>query len=180
MNNTVLAIAPVPGGMVAGGTFTAADGAPANRVARWNGSAWSALGSGVDDEVHALMRLAPSGDIIAAGKFLNAGGAPASRIARWNGSAWSTLGSGLDGPAYALAQLANGDIVVAGAFTTAGGVSCNRIARWNRAWTVSSWRFAPSRTASCSSEEASRRREERAPAGSPAGTGRRGRRLERE
>lgn len=131
MNNTVLAIAPVPGGMVAGGTFTAADGAPANRVARWNGSAWSALGSGVDDEVHALMRLAPSGDIIAAGKFLNAGGAPASRIARWNGSAWSTLGSGLDGPAYALAQLANGDIVVAGAFTTAGGVSCNRIARWN-------------------------------------------------
>jgi hypothetical protein len=37
-----------------GGDFTTAGGASANRVARWNGSAWSALGSGVNTTVNAL------------------------------------------------------------------------------------------------------------------------------
>ena len=34
--------------LYAGGDFTTAGGVPANHIAKWNGSAWSALGSGID------------------------------------------------------------------------------------------------------------------------------------
>ena len=63
-------------------------------MAKWNGSAWSALGSGVDNSVHAL---AMSGsDLYVGGDFSAAGGSSANRVAKWNGSAWSALGAGLN------------------------------------------------------------------------------------
>ena len=40
--------------LYAGGDFTTAGGVPANYIAKWNGSAWSALGSGMDSVVYAL------------------------------------------------------------------------------------------------------------------------------
>jgi hypothetical protein len=39
----------------AGGWFTAAGGVAANRIARWDGASWTALGSGMDDGVFALL-----------------------------------------------------------------------------------------------------------------------------
>src|SRR3989442_14979662 len=38
----------------AGGNFMTAGGAPANRTAKWNGSSWSGLDSGMDFAVYAL------------------------------------------------------------------------------------------------------------------------------
>ena len=35
-----------------GGMFTAAGGAPASRIARWDGIVWSALGDGLNGWVH--------------------------------------------------------------------------------------------------------------------------------
>src|SRR6185369_7124215 len=86
-----------------GGNFNAAGGVGlANFIARWNGSAWSALGSGVNFNVYAV---ALSGtDLYVGGSFTTAGGAPASRIAKWNGSAWSALGSGVNVAANLLAD----------------------------------------------------------------------------
>jgi hypothetical protein len=76
-----------------GGSFTTAGGNPANYIARWNGSSWSALGSGLDNGVSAI---AVSGnDIYVGGSFLNAGGNPANNVAKWNGSNWSPLGIGV-------------------------------------------------------------------------------------
>src|SRR5205823_4896576 len=46
MNATVYAIAISGSDVYAGGSFTTAGGVPANHIARWDGSAWSALGSG--------------------------------------------------------------------------------------------------------------------------------------
>ena len=42
------------GTLVAGGEFLSAGGIGAARIAIWNGTAWSALGSGLDEEVRAL------------------------------------------------------------------------------------------------------------------------------
>lgn len=131
--------------LYAGGNFTQVNvGAPiaANRVARWNGSTWSALGSGggngVNMAVHALA--VSGGDLFVAGTFsqANIGAAiTANRIARWNGSVWSALGSGggngLDSFAYTLAVF-GGDLFVGGLFTQANfgaPIPANRIARWD-------------------------------------------------
>ncbi len=132
----VKSVVALPGGdIVVAGEFLAAGGQPANRVARWNGTAWSPLGSGVNGYVNAL-HVRPNGDLIAAGYFTMAGTLTVNKVARWDGVTWSALGSGLgndpvSNEASALGDLANGDLVVGGPFSTAGGVGVNGIARWN-------------------------------------------------
>jgi hypothetical protein len=105
---------------VAGGEFTTAGGVAANRIARWNGSSWSALGSGMNGSVTALTVL-PNGDLVAGGSFTSAGGVAANRIARWSGSNWSALGSGMDSIVTALAMLPTGTLAVGGEFRGANG-----------------------------------------------------------
>src|SRR5206468_9775503 len=63
-----------------GGGFTTAGGTPAKHIAKWNGSSWTALGSGVNDWVSAL---AVSGsDLYAGGAFTTAGGKVSAYAAR--------------------------------------------------------------------------------------------------
>jgi len=113
-----------------GGGFTTVGGVRVNRIAKWDGTSWSALGSGTDFTVIAL---AVSGaDLYVGGAFTAAGGVSANRIAKWNGSSWSALGSGTDAAVLALAA-SGADLYAGGLFTTAGGVSANKIAKWNGA-----------------------------------------------
>ena len=91
----------------------------ANRIAKWNGSAWSALGTEMNGTVYAL---AVSGtDLYAGGGFLftTAGGGSANYIAKWNGSAWSPLGTGVDSTVRALA-VSGTDLYAGGYFAFAG------------------------------------------------------------
>ena len=81
----------------AGGDFTTAGGVAATNIAKWNGSSWSALGSGMNHTVRALAVLGT--DLYAGGSFTTAGGAGASCVAKWNGSSWSALWPGMDGGA---------------------------------------------------------------------------------
>src|SRR5215472_2024241 len=48
------AVTDASGNLYIGGGFTAAGNVVANNVAKWNGSGWSALGSGVNGRVYAL------------------------------------------------------------------------------------------------------------------------------
>ena len=48
MNGMVRALAVSGSDLYAGGSFTTAGGSAANRIAKWNGSGWSALGSGMN------------------------------------------------------------------------------------------------------------------------------------
>ncbi|MBX9736269.1 MAG: hypothetical protein K2X32_05030 [Phycisphaerales bacterium] len=141
-NGSVLSFAVLPNGnLVAGGEFTTAGGVVVNGIATWNGSAWSALSTGVSQQfpasVNALVTL-PNGDLVAGGNFTSAGGTSARSIARWNGTSWLPLGTGIGGfdpRVLALAVLPNGDLIAGGSFGTAGGVTALRVARWNgSAW----------------------------------------------
>src|SRR5262249_29105133 len=57
-NDVVYAMTVFNGGdgpvLYVGGNFGTAGGAPASRVAKWNGTAWSNLGSGVNSTVYAM------------------------------------------------------------------------------------------------------------------------------
>lgn len=121
--------------LYAGGTFTNAGGVSALNIAEWNGTSWSALGSGVgvdypadNDSVNTLAF--SGGNLFAGGSFTNAGGIVVSNIAEWNGSAWSALGSGMNGGVSALA-VAGGNLYAGGGFTTAGGVLVSNVAEWD-------------------------------------------------
>jgi hypothetical protein len=114
--------------LYAGGTFTTAGGNAANSIAKWDGNNWSALGSGMDNNVLAL---ATSGtNLYAGGDFTTAGSTAASYIAKWNGSSWAALGSGMNGSVHALSVYGS-TLFAGGSFTTAGSGGSNYIAQWN-------------------------------------------------
>ena len=108
--------------------------AQADHVARWNGSAWSALGAdsgganGWFPATSSISALAGTGPyLFVAGSFQNAGGdARADNVAFFDGSAWHPVGSdgAGNGPwignGLALA-LVDRQLVAAGSFTSAGG-----------------------------------------------------------
>ncbi len=114
--------------LYAGGGFITAGGVTVNRIAKWNGSSWSALGSGLDGDVSAIV-CDSSGNLYTGGYFTIAGGVAANCIAKWNGSSWSALGSGLDEGVAALAFDLSGNLY-AGRWL-AGEVPANGIAKWN-------------------------------------------------
>lgn len=146
LDGTVEALAVFDDGsgaaLYAGGRLESAGGQPASRVARWDGNAWSPLGSGVDGgPFPRIASLAVFDDgsgaaLYAGGAFTGAGGAPASHIAKWDGNSWSPLGSGVNGVVRALAVFDDGSgtaLYAGGAFTGAGGAPASHIAKWDGA-----------------------------------------------
>jgi len=132
-NVTILAIAP-NGDVYAAGTFTSMGGvANTNNIARWDGSAWNALGTGVTTGSGILaMAVDSDGTLYVGGTFTQMGGvANTTRIASWNGSAWSALSTGANDTVRALVVAAGDVLYVGGDFTTIGGVSATRAASWN-------------------------------------------------
>jgi hypothetical protein len=129
-----------------GGSFRDAGGVTsADRIARWDGNNWFALGSnGASDGAVGgpayVREMAVSGnDVYASGWFLNAAGiAAADHIAHWNGSVWSALGSNgagdgaLNDAAEGALTLSGSVLYVGGAFTNAAGIAtADHLARWD-------------------------------------------------
>jgi len=142
--------------LYAGGTFTITGGVTVNRIAKWDGTSWSSLGSGIETVNGAVFALTAFDDgngpaLYAGGAFSDAGGVEVSGIAKWDGTAWSPLGSGVGGMVHALTVFDDGGgpaLYAAGAFITAGGVTVNHVARWDgTAWSplgsgTGNWMYA--------------------------------------
>jgi hypothetical protein len=109
---------------------------PAHYVAQWNGSAWSAVGTGMNNTVDAVVVAGET--LYAGGIFTTAGGVSARNIAQWDGISWSALGSGtsaVGGPGDVRTLATSGTILYAGGnFTIAGGVPANHIAAALLVW----------------------------------------------
>ncbi|GAB3573869.1 T9SS type A sorting domain-containing protein [Hymenobacter daeguensis] len=150
VDGAVFALAVANTGEVyVGGSFSQAGGAAANNVAKWNGTAWSSLGTGTANGVIGVVNelaVATTGELYVGGDFLRAGGLVANRVAKWSGTAWSTLGTGtnngVDDTVYALAVASTGEVYVGGRFfnagtvTVSGGGRANSVAKWNgTVWT---------------------------------------------
>ena len=126
------------GNVYVGGSFTVAGNQSANYIAKWDGSDWYSLGSGLNGTVFTI---AIDGDnVYAGGLFTLAGGNSARHMAVWNGSDWNSLGSGsnngVNSIVYAI-SIIDHDVYVGGDFTEAGGSSTIKyIAEWNgTGWT---------------------------------------------
>jgi hypothetical protein len=122
---SVNALAVCAGELIAGGNFVSIDGVNANRLARWNGSAWQPLGSGIGPKQNLNALTVFAGDLIACGVFGEAGGTAARNVARWNGTKWSALTSGIGTAAFALAPYGGG-VAAAGLFCAPGGNAASR------------------------------------------------------
>lgn len=134
VNGAVYEIAASSGDVYIGGSFTTVGGVAASRVAKWNGSAWSALAEGVSWTVRAIA--VDGSDVYVGGEFGVAGQVAAIRIARWDGSTWHAMGDGMNATVRAIVA-ENGIVYAAGDFLTAGGQPANHVARWEgTAWSA--------------------------------------------
>jgi hypothetical protein len=134
LNGRVYAVVISGTDVLVGGSFTNAGGVSgANKVARWDGSQWHALGApnSINDWVYTL---ALSGtEVLAGGWFTNAGGDPnADYIARLSGGSWGALGTTpLNNVVFAIA-VGSAGVFAGGSFTDAGGVAeADYVARWD-------------------------------------------------
>ena len=130
--------------MYAGGFFTSVGGQTVNRIARWNGSAWSALqstfGVGFNDAVLDLRSFddGTGNALFACGRFERNGSQDVNYIAKWDGKEWNPLlegtAIGLESQATRMTDFNNGNglgLYVTGGFDAAGPHATNRIALWS-------------------------------------------------
>ena len=84
MNTALCSALAVSGStLYAGGDFTTAGGNAANYIAQWNGSSWSALGSGIDDGAELVCVCAGGvGQHLVCGRRFHDGGREGFRLCR--------------------------------------------------------------------------------------------------
>lgn len=119
-----------------GGRFELAGGQPVSRnIAKWDGTSWSSMGGGFDNDVQELI---PFDDgtgeaLYALGNFENVGGNPVSRIARWNGASWEPVGNGANDTIFGGTVFDYGEgpsMVLGGGFTRIDGLDAGLIAAY--------------------------------------------------
>jgi hypothetical protein len=131
----VLGLAAYDGDLIAGGNFSIAGGVDCNRIARWDGEAWSSMGfvGGPPPHTgyHEIRAVSAYGDsLVVGGTFKKSNAAVGDYIAIWDGAAWSELGGGTNYPVDAI--LADGgDLFVGGEFRNAGPIAASGIASWD-------------------------------------------------
>jgi hypothetical protein len=126
--------------LYAGGQFTSAGGRPAARIARWDGTSWSALGRGLNSNAQALEVFddgrGPA--LYVGGAFTAAGGAAAGSLARWDGANWEPVGSGVQDPSSFSVRSLRGAalgsaapaLFAGGTFLSIGGTGDSYLGRW--------------------------------------------------
>lgn len=135
------------GNVYVGGAFNRAGDVDALNIARWDGSAWHALGgpmSGCDgfrcaSSVTSVAVDPASGDLYISGNFKNIDGMPVNYFARWDGSGWHEVGGGIAqfGNSTTVNDMAfyRGDLYIGGAFLNVdpagANLRVNYIARWD-------------------------------------------------
>ena len=125
------------------GSFTHAGGVPANNVAKWDGTKWSALWWGFRGGVpHTIVyALAVFDDgtgpaVFAGGRFIESLNILIRGVGKWNGTTWESTNSLLNEKVNALAVFDDGTgpaLYAGGLFSVANGVETIGIAKYDGA-----------------------------------------------
>jgi hypothetical protein len=131
------------------GVFRHASVHEANHIAKWDGTKFSPLGTGLQagamfsQAEGKALRAFDDGSgpaLFVGGRFDIAGGEPSTNIAKWTGRAWQPVGAGLTGfgggSVNALRDWEEGgrpSLIAGGQFTSAGAERVLNVARWDGA-----------------------------------------------
>lgn len=127
-SGTVRGFTEYNGELVVCGDFEEAGGVNANDIATWNGTTWSAIGSGLYFEDIWYLK-----DVHVFNSELYAGGTNSntmSNIAKWNGASWIPLSIGAESSIGTIESF-NGELYVGGDFSAIGGITASGIAKWD-------------------------------------------------
>ena len=121
-----------------GGALVAVGATATGPVARWDGVAFTAIGSGLTGTTHALATYdAGAGPELYAGGSLQLDGVPVN-IVRWDGSGWTALDGGVNGAVWSLTVHDHGAgpvLIAGGAFWRANNfptnTTMNHVGQWD-------------------------------------------------
>ncbi len=116
------------------GRFWQSDGNAGDNIMKWNGTNWSGVGGGLNNQVNDLKVY--GGYLYAVGGFDHAGGIPASEIARWDGTSWSAIGPEVFDNVIESIEFYNNELYVAGGFWHVDTLTVNRIAKYTGSLTT--------------------------------------------
>jgi hypothetical protein len=131
------AFAEYNGDLIVGGGFQFASFKNVNKIARWDGTDWYPMGTGLNGQFATELLsslIVYKGELYAAGRFNEINGIKnVNNIARWDGTTWRKVGTGLQGSlpeVYSMAVYKD-ELYVGGNFIQAGPVTAYNIAKWN-------------------------------------------------
>ncbi len=130
--------------LYAGGSFLDAGGnSNADRIAKWDGTTWTALESGVSAAVNALV--VSGSDVYAGGQFIDAGGnTSADYIAKWDGISWLALGSSWDAsPTTLINATVGARYPSCDEFSGGGIIKCMVTSQTASPYDISTWSVTP-------------------------------------
>ena len=130
--------------LYAGGGFLTIGGVVADGIARWDGTRWEPVGSGVarSGSILALTVFDDGGGpaLYAGGDFTSIDGQPATGLARYDAGGWTGLTGGTPGTRVRVLEIARDTdgvaLFVGGAFLSIGGVSTVNLARYDGTWSA--------------------------------------------
>lgn len=119
-----------------GGSFSSIEGVAANKIAKWDGLNWSAVGTGISNAAGMSVNdlYVYNGELYVGGFFNTAGGISANNIAKWNGVNWSSLSVGLassNGSGVKCFADFNCELMIGGYISGTKGTTVNRVAEFN-------------------------------------------------
>jgi hypothetical protein len=118
------------GALYIAGTFTSASGvANTAGVARWNGTGWSALGTGLSAGAVVTGLVSTPTGLVVVGNFSTAGGQITQDSARWDGSFWHIMNGFPGGATWPTCLVSHAGALYAGHGANASGV----VWKWNGA-----------------------------------------------
>lgn len=133
-------VAPATNNVFIGGRYTNINGTAVAGIAKFDGTNYWALGSGIAHStapyVEALTWDSTNNVLYVGGNFTTAGGVTVNNIAKWDPatSTWSALGCGssvgVNGVVRSILPQSDGSIVVGGLFTSAGGNAAPYVAKF--------------------------------------------------
>jgi len=132
-----LEIAPDGSLYIVGNFETVSSVANTLHIAKWDGTTWSALATGLAgayaSSAVSCLRFAPNGNLYVGGEFLNADGTYGDYLCYWDGAAFHRIGTvELNGFVNDIKFDSSGNLFVVGEFTNAGGITnADYIAKWN-------------------------------------------------
>ncbi|MBL8764489.1 MAG: hypothetical protein JNM07_09505 [Phycisphaerae bacterium] len=142
LRGTVSVLREYRGELYAAGSFMVLGTVGTRGIARWDGSAWRAVGEGLaGTSVVSVGALAEwNGKLVVGGSFRSAGGIPAHGLAFWGGERWSAPGFPLGDNAVVRAlEVQNGLLVVGGYQLSPASASGQNLVRWTTTGQGGGW-----------------------------------------
>ena len=120
----ITSMAVYKGELYVAGSFDSVDAKPANNIAKWNGTSWSAVGTGANAVIYALTVY--DGNLYIGGDFTIINGVSAMHIAKWDSVNFNAIGYGINEDISNI-TIFNGNLIAG----TATGGGSPYIYQWN-------------------------------------------------